>query len=355
MNDAQIAEINKANYRREVLKRNHPLRQLFWECTLRCNMSCLHCGSDCRVSSKEPEMPFEDFAKVLDEVKLHQPNVKTLVATVGGEPLVRGDLLDCGWEITRRGFYWGMVSNGQMIDKQMMRELTRAGLKTISVDVDGIREDHNWLRCSSISYDRVFDAIFNISHTPGLVWDVITCVNHRNLQNLSTLRTILVEAGVTRWRCFTIVPMGRAKGQEELLLSNDEFRQLMDFIVETRRQGQIHLSYSCEGFLGNYEGYVRDNIFTCSAGLTVASVLSHGGISGCLSIRSEYQQGNIYTDSFWDVWQNRFIPYRNRSWMKRGECAECKVFAYCEGNGFHLRDNNGDLLVCHYKKLNKQL
>ena len=42
----------------------HPLRQLFWECTMRCNMKCRHCGSDCKTSALHPDMPFEDFAKV---------------------------------------------------------------------------------------------------------------------------------------------------------------------------------------------------------------------------------------------------------------------------------------------------
>lgn len=30
------------------LIKEHPLRQLFWECTLRCNLHCRHCGSDCK-------------------------------------------------------------------------------------------------------------------------------------------------------------------------------------------------------------------------------------------------------------------------------------------------------------------
>lgn len=32
----------------ERRKRNHILHQLFWECTLKCNLKCLHCGSDCK-------------------------------------------------------------------------------------------------------------------------------------------------------------------------------------------------------------------------------------------------------------------------------------------------------------------
>lgn len=34
---------------RENQKAMHPLRQLFWECTQRCNVRCKHCGSDCKV------------------------------------------------------------------------------------------------------------------------------------------------------------------------------------------------------------------------------------------------------------------------------------------------------------------
>lgn len=35
----------------------HELRTLFWECTLRCNLACRHCGSDCRTEAAQPDMP----------------------------------------------------------------------------------------------------------------------------------------------------------------------------------------------------------------------------------------------------------------------------------------------------------
>ena len=52
-------ELNRQLVRESEEK--HPLTQLFWESTLRCNMNCRHCGSDCKVSSIHPDMPFEDF------------------------------------------------------------------------------------------------------------------------------------------------------------------------------------------------------------------------------------------------------------------------------------------------------
>lgn len=39
----------------------HQLKQLFWECTLRCNLHCRHCGSDCKKIAGHPDMPKEDF------------------------------------------------------------------------------------------------------------------------------------------------------------------------------------------------------------------------------------------------------------------------------------------------------
>lgn len=353
MNNLQYIEQEIAFWNTERLKYTHPLRQLFWECTLNCNLSCLHCGSDCKKELHTNEMLLTDFLPVLDEIKLNQPEVKTMVYTIGGEPLVRKDILECGKAITEKGYYWGIVTNGHLLDRSMMLELMKAGLRTISIDIDGLKDDHNWLRNNESSFDRAYNAIMCFRSTPHLVWDVITCVNHRNFCKLKDIKQLLIDAGVRRWRCFTITPMGRAKDNPEFLLSDDEFKGLMEFIISTREEGKIELSYACEGYLGEYEGKVRNHHYSCRAGLTIASVLNDGGISGCLSIRSDYQQGNIYKDSFWDVWNNRFNSFRNRDWMNSGECEGCNVFKYCQGNGMHLRDKNGNLILCHYKKLNQ--
>lgn len=351
--DIMLLEREESRLRLERLKRQHPLRQLFWECTLRCNMSCRHCGSDCKKITEQPDMPLGDFLPVLDEIKRNQPKVRTIVFTVGGEPLVRPDLPMCGREISKRGFYWGTVSNALLLDRKMMQELSRNGLCSIAIDLDGLEPQHNWLRRDETSFSRAFDAIAHLKEAPHLAWDIITCVNQRNLPHLEEFKRMLIDAGVRKWRCFTIIPMGRAQGNDELQLTDEQLRQLMEFIVKTRRDGEIDLSYSCEGFLGDYEGQVRDHHFACHGGVTVASVLANGDISGCLSIRSHYAQGNIYRDSFWDVWQNRFEPYRDRSWMRRDECAECDVFSYCQGNGMHLRRDDGSLMTCHYNRLFK--
>lgn len=339
--------------RENVIRKQYPiLQQLFWECTLRCNLRCRHCGSDCKIEDTRNDMPLADFLRVLNEVCQEMDSHQMLVITTGGEPLVRPDISACGRAIKEHGFYWGLVTNGMLLTDDCMTELLEAGLDAISVSLDGLKDEHNWMRRHEQSFCKAVDAIkLVVQHEDHLSSDVITCVNQRNFHQLSELRDFLLRLGVKRWRVITVFPSGRAKEDEDLQLSDSQVRQLMDFIAATREEGQIEASYGCEGFLGPYEYEVRDYQYFCQAGINVASILHDGSISGCLSIRSEFNQGNIYKDSFMDVWNNRFQQYRDHSWMKTGPCADCEVWRWCEGNGMHLRNNEGKLMQCNYKKL----
>ena len=358
--------------RRNNLKELHPLQQLFWESTLRCNVACLHCGSDCTSSVVTPDMPKEDFLKVIDEEVLpHVDPHKVMIIISGGEPTMRKDLEEVGAALNQRGFPWGMVTNGVALTEERFRALRNAGLMSMTVSCDGAEEDHNWMRGSRFAWQGCSRAIRLAAEesrkvveqrakTAALkeqapevlpfVWDVVTCVNQRNRTKLPEIRRMLWSMGVLNWRVFGIDPMGRAATNPELQLNDSEFREVLDFIRAERKAGR-HVSYSCEGFLGEYEAEVRDHLYQCAAGLSVASILIDGSISACTSIRGKYYQGNIYKDRFWDVWENGFKPYRDRSWMRQmAPCKDCKVWRYCEGNGMHLRREDGSLMLCHYEK-----
>ena len=332
--------------------RSHPLRQLFWECTLRCNLRCRHCGSDCKATAGEKDMPLEDFLPVLRSIKASGADThQIMVVVTGGEPLLRPDLERCGRAFNELEFAWGMVTNGYALTAERLRGLRAAGLGSMTISLDGLQENHDWLRGVPGSFDKAMRAIRLAAAEKGLVFDVVTCVNRRNFDQLPAIREQLIASGVKGWRLFTIFPVGRAAEDPELQLPPEQFRALMDFIKATRREGRIRASYGCEGFLGNYEGEVRDHFFFCQAGILVGGVLSDGSISACTSIRSDYHQGNIYQDDFMTVWNERFLPYRDRNWMKKDACGACKFWRYCRGGGMHLRDGEGKLLFCHLDRL----
>lgn len=335
----------------QMTAREHPLRQLFWECTLRCNLHCRHCGSDCKVQATQEDMPLADFLRVIDSIAARTDAGQVFVILSGGEPLMRDDIVQCGQAITDRGFPWGMVTNGFALTNTLFHQLLKAGMRSITVSLDGLEEEHNWMRGHRQSFERVDQAVSMMVSTPGLASDIVTCVNRRNYTKLTDIREYLIDKGVSDWRLFTVFPVGRAANDPDMRLTDDEFCGVFEFIRQTRQEGRIHASYGCEGFLGNYEGEVRDHLFSCQAGVTIGSVLSDGSISACTSIRSDYHQGNIYHDDFMDVWEQRFKTYRDHEWMRTGDCAACKYFKYCQGNGMHLRDGDGKLLLCHVKRL----
>ena len=342
-------ELNRQLVRQ--MQEEHPLRQLFWESTLRCNLKCRHCGSDCKTSSLHPDMPFNDFRKVLVRIKEKYDSHNIMVIVSGGEPLMREDILKCGREIFNLEFPWGMVSNGRLMSPRMIDGLLEAGIHSLTISLDGFEEHHNWMRGLPDSFSHASRAVEMLAKVPVIKFDVVTCVNNINYDTLEQFKEYLISLGLKSWRLFTVFPVGRAAADQQLQLSSEKFRGLMEFIRKTRKEGRIHASYGCEGFLGEYEGNVRDHLFSCQAGLSIASVRIDGSISACGSIRADYNQGNIYKDDFIEVWENRFQQYRNRSWMKTGKCAACKWFRYCQGNGMHLRDGNGNLLLCHMERI----
>jgi len=297
-------------------------------------------------------MPVADFLKVLDRVTQEYNPHKVMVAITGGEPLVRGDLEDCGRKIYERGFPWGIVSNGYLLTPDRFRELCRSGLRSITISLDGLEASHDWMRGKHNSFQKAKQAIILCANQKDLVFDVVTCVNRKNFTELESVKKLLIDSGVKKWRLFTIFPKGRAAQNEELTLTNSEFRQMLDFIVDCRKLGDIEASYSCEGFLGSYEGKVRNGYFFCRAGIAIGSVLVDGSISACPSLRGDFIQGNIYKDDFLDCWNNRYDKMRNRKWAKTSKCLDCKEFKYCSGNGLHLREGpDGRLLTCHYERL----
>ncbi len=314
-------------------------------------MKCRHCGSDCRVSSVHPDMPFEDFRNVLEKISAKYDPHKILVIISGGEPLMRSDIIRCGRAIYDMEFPWGMVSNGRLMSPKMIDMLLGAGMHSVTISLDGFETEHNWMRGIPDAFRYASQAVGMLAKIPTVKFDVVTCVNNRNYDSLAEFKEYLISLGVKEWRLFTVFPVGRAAQDPELQLSGERFRGMLEFIKDTRAEGRIMASYGCEGFLGEYEGTVRDHLYACQAGMTVGSVLIDGSISACPSIRSNYSQGNIYNDDFTEVWENRFGPYRDRSWMKKGQCADCRWFRYCQGNGMHLRDDEGNLILCHLDRL----
>ena len=108
-------------------------------------------------------------------------------------------------------------------------------------------------------------------------------------------------------------------------------------IKEKNPEGKIFVEDDCAHYLGlKYENEIRDHGFVCGAGLFIGSILANGDICVCPNVRrKELVQGNIKTDSFVDVWENRFEQFRGKRITTNSKCKKCKSYKYCRGDSFH--------------------
>lgn len=334
----------------KLARRLHDLDYLFIEITQRCNLRCLHCGSDCTRSSTVPDLAGAEIIGVLEEISQEYEPGKITVVLSGGEPLCYPGLFELGRRISRMGFPWGMVTNGLAWSREKVRKARAAGIRTVTVSLDGLEGSHDWLRGRKGSFHKASDAIRLLLDEGFLdAMDVVTCVNRRNLDELSPLHAHLTELGVPAWRLFTISPIGRATEHEELFLDPGRFQSLMAWIIELRGRPGTSVAYSPCAYLGpRFEGKASDGYFFCRAGINVAGIMVNGDILACPNIDRRFAQGNIRSAFFPDVWEEEYEEFRDRSWMKRGPCETCGEWAMCQGGCFHLRDfETRTTKLCH--------
>ena len=131
----------------------HRLLYLFLEVTRKCNLSCLHCGSDCRVDLSGPALSTESWFSIVDYASSRFSKDLLFVIT-GGEPLICPSLPEIGRRIIGNRRSWGIVTNGFLLDERMMGRLVDAGMRSITVSLDGDREAHNHLRNNPQAFDH---------------------------------------------------------------------------------------------------------------------------------------------------------------------------------------------------------
>ena len=328
-----------ADYTRK-LYREPELRKLFLELTLQCNERCFHCGSSC-TAERGDELSRDEWLRIIDEVKADFDISRMQLCITGGEPLLNRDFFEIVGYAHEQGFRWGMTSNATLITPAAAQRLADAGMGTISVSIDGLRDTHDTLRGLKGGYDRAMAGIRNLIEVGAFkAIQVTTVVNHGNIGQLDELFEIMDGIDIDSWRVINLEPIGRALLRPDLMLTQDDYRTLFEFIRSKRQMG-YPLEYGCSHYLGlEYEAEVREWYWLCNAGVYTASIMANGDIGACLDIerRPETIQGNIRRDRLRDVWEGRFELFRHDLSELNAECRSCGHARFCRGDAHHSWD-----------------
>ncbi|MCD6324107.1 MAG: GTP 3',8-cyclase MoaA [Desulfurococcales archaeon] len=115
-----------------------PVDSLRISVTLRCNHSCVFCHMEGIIKDgKLRELSPEDFGFIAEVLRRY--GVRNYKLT-GGEPLVRGDIVEIVSQLRPYAYDLSMVTNGSLL-KHFAKPLAEAGLDRMNVSLHSLRED----------------------------------------------------------------------------------------------------------------------------------------------------------------------------------------------------------------------
>ena len=338
----------------------HPLRQIQWEATRRCDMECLHCGSNCTLSDDDYELTKNEIVGAFESIASHyDASSLELLSITGGEPLLRTDLPNIIRRLRALGFsHITIQTNGNRLndDPGLLSTLVDAGISGLGLNLDGLRNSHNRLRRRKGHFESMCRLAQRVLQETPLYLTITTVVSRSNLDDLPHLAKVLSDLSVPRWRLIELQPMGRAHMADVSYLNRKDFRRLVGFVkeinLESAHPDRLSLpavELGCTGWFGTeLEGIVRPYIWHCHAGVSTLGIWSNGDIGGCTDIDHRRSEGNVRTDSIPEVWQNRFDQYRDWDSRRTGECRTCDQWPWCHGGALHLRAEENELSHCPY-------
>lgn len=337
-----------------------------WEITLKCNLACSHCGSragDERVEELSTSEAL-DLVRQLAEVGIQE------VSLIGGEAFLRKDWLELAEAITKAGMACTMTTGGYGISEATAERMAHAGIKAVSVSVDGLEKTHNGLRGRPKSFQYCLETMKHLQAV-GILVGCNTQLNRLSSLELPELYTILRDAGMKAWQIQMTVPMGRAADHPEILFQPAELLEfypvLARIVTKAFSEGVLVSSGNNIGYYGPYErlfrggGDPKEWTFWqgCQAGLAVLGIEADGAIKGCPSLpTSAYTGGHIRERTLHDIVENapELTMNLNEStdhlW---GFCATCDYAKVCKGGcswtSHVFFDRRGNNPYCHHRAL----
>lgn len=266
-----------------------------------------------------------------------------VVHLTGGEPLLWPDWARLAQAAAARGIRVGLITNGTLLTRPMLKMAREVQIAAIAVSVDGLQPTHDALRprhgTGGSPWEAAMDAITrSVSYVDTYV---ITQVNRLTFPDLPALLPLLVRKGVLRWQLQLTIPVGRALTAEKpLLLSPRDLEPLVAFIANNNRDpSRMRIDASDTiGYYGPHEPDIRRSLLGpgmwmgCRAGIDLVAITFDGKVRGCSALPADFDAGDLHEESIEMIWQDRdrFIPSCAFDPARlTGRCARCSHGALC--------------------------
>ncbi|MBQ7609352.1 MAG: heme b synthase [Desulfovibrionaceae bacterium] len=319
-----------------------PCRLIAWEVTRSCNLACKHCRAEAHPEPYPGELSHEE---ALALIKTFPQVGKPIIIFTGGEPTMRSDLYELIRAAHAEGLTCACAPNGTRVSPEVARMLKESGVERCSVSLDGPdAASHDAFRGQVGAFEGALAGINNMK-AAGLPFQVNTTVTKNNLGQLKAIFDLCTDLGAAAWHIFLLVPMGRAAGLTDQVITASEYEDVLHWFYAFRKTTSMHLKATCaphyyrimrqeakaEGLEVTRETFGLDALTRGCLGGTGFCFISHTGqVQPCGYL--EIDCGQVREKPFPEIWRTSevFLQFRSPK-AYEGKCGVCEYHRFCGG------------------------
>jgi 12,18-didecarboxysiroheme deacetylase len=334
-----------------------------WNATRRCNLTCVHCYASATPEAAPDELTTDEARRMIAD--LGRFGCPVLLVS-GGEPLMRGDVLELIAAAKAAGLRAVLSTNGTLIRPDLAGRLARAGLSYVGVSLDGLREVHDRFRGVDGAFDEALAGI-RACRADGVKVGLRLTLNRRNVDDLPGIFDLIEREQIPRVCFYHLVYTGRGGSLRDATLSHERTRRTLDLIMDRtaamhadgRKVEVLTVDNHADGPYV-YLRLLREDPARAAECLELLRM--NGGNSSGVGIGCVSWNGDVLPDQFWrhhvlgnvrrrpfsEIWSDPAQPLlaklRDRKAHLHCRCLRCRWLDVCNGN-FRARAeaDTGDL------------
>ncbi|MCD4825205.1 MAG: 12,18-didecarboxysiroheme deacetylase [Phycisphaerae bacterium] len=325
---------------------------IVWNCTRRCNLSCMHCYSASDNRQADDELTTAEAKTMIDDLAAFGCPV---LLFSGGEPLLRDDVMELIGYARRKKMRAVLSTNGTAITPAVAEQLAGIDLNYAGISLDGASAEINdkFRGC-----DGAFEkALAGIRHclVAGVKVGLRFTINRQNARDIGAIFDLIERENIPRVCFYHLVAAGRGGQIAREQLSASQTRDVVDQILtRTRRLHEagrpvevLTVDNHADGpYL--YMKLLREN--PARAEDVYKLLRMNGGNNSGVGIGCISWDGSVHPDQFWrnqtlgnvrakpfsEIWTDpatALLPQlRSRGDFLQGRCRQCKFLDICNGN-----------------------
>lgn len=299
---------------------------VWWDITRACNLNCKQCYS----ASGKPAPDELSFHEVLDIIDQLSKLEVFYIYFLGGEPLMREDILDIFAYCSRKEIYTMMSTNGWFIDLEMAKNLKNAGIRHVRVSLDGATSDvHDSIRRVSGSFERAIKALENLKEAGIPTIGVSPTLMADNFYQVGKIIDLSIEKGADEIQVVQLCKTGRGKHLPDLTV--DQIKYAREEVKKRISKYVNHNISATEGIMDKKcrlcveKKIAIPSFIGCVGARTCAAINFRGIVSPCILYRKK--SGDLRKDSFEKIWNTSPLLLKMRE--VKGVCLKCDFSDLC--------------------------